>query len=87
MKQCNEQDMMRIIADVSKMLADASDKIEQRQVSNLEIVELLKEFFLTNPYMRFEQAIYVLLNGDLNFNQESVDTLKKMQDFKQRNKK
>ena len=82
MKQCNEQDMMRIIADVSKMLADASDKIEQRQVSNLEIVELLKEFFLTNPYMRFEQAIYVLLNGDLNFNQESVDTLKKMQDFK-----
>ena len=87
MKQCNEQDMMRIIADVSKTLADASDKIEQRQVSNLEIVELLKEFFLTNPYMRFEQAIYVLLNGDLNFNQESVDTLKKMQDFKQRNKK
>ncbi len=86
MKQCNEQDMMRIIADVSKMLADTSDKIEQRQACNLEIVELLKEFFLTNPYMRFEQAIYILLNGELNFNRESVDTLKKMQDFKQHNK-
>lgn len=86
MKQTNECDIYQIIADVQKMFAANSEKAGQRQASNLEIVELLKEFFLANPYMRFEQAIYILLNGELNFNRESVDALKKIQDFKQRNK-
>ena len=87
MKQTNESALDQIIADVQKMFADKAERDEQRQVSNLEIVEFLKEFFLAYPYIRFEQAIYVLLNGDLDFSRESIDSLKKIQDFKQRNKK
>lgn len=86
MKQTVEPNIDQIIADVQKMFVDKAERDKQRQASNLAIVELLKEFFLANPYTRFEQAIYVLLNGDLKFTQESVDTLKKFQDFKQRNK-
>lgn len=87
MKQTNESTLDQIIADVQKMFADKAERDKQRQTCNLEIAEFLKEFFLTHQYIRFEQAIYVLLNGDLDFSRESVDTLKKIQDFKQRNKK
>lgn len=87
MKQTNESALDQVIADIQKMFTDKAERDKQRQTCNLEIVEFLKEFFLAHPYMRFEQAIYVLLNGELNFNRESVDTLKKIQDFKQRNKK
>jgi hypothetical protein len=86
MKQINESAIDQVIADVQKMFADKAERDKQRQTCNLEIVEFLKEFFLAYPYMRFEQAIYVLLNGELDFSRESVDTLKKIQDFKQRNK-
>ena len=87
MKQTVEPNIDQIISDVQNMFIDKSERDKQRQVSNLEIVELLKEFFLANPYMRFEQAIYVMLNGDLKFGQESIDTLKKIQDFKHCNEK
>lgn len=86
MNHINEQTIKRLTAESNRMLADAAEKTEQRQASNLEIVELLKEFFIANPYMRFEQTMYVMLNGELNFNRESVDTLVRCHDFKQRNK-
>ena len=87
MKQTDETSIDQIIADVQKMFVDKSERDKQRQSANLEIVELLKDFFIANPYIRFEQAIYVLLNGELNFNRESVVTLKTIQDFKHRNEK
>lgn len=48
--------------------------VKDRKTHNKEILQLIKTFLKKHPTVRFEQALYILLNGKLEFSRESKTT-------------
>lgn len=48
--------------------------VKERKVHNKEILKLIDAFLEKHPTVRFEQALYILLNGKLEFSRESKTT-------------
>lgn len=54
-------------------------KIKKRQISNLEIVNILNSIVNRHPELRFCQILTILNLDKDKFYEESVDTLKNLQ--------
>ncbi len=48
--------------------------VKERKAHNKEILKLIETFLKKHPTVRFEQALYILLNGKLEFSRESKTT-------------
>lgn len=48
--------------------------VKERKAHNKEILKLIEAFLKKHPTVRFEQALYILLNGELEFSRESKTT-------------
>jgi len=55
------------------------DKIKKRQISNLEIVNILNSIVNRHPELRFCQILTILNLDKDKFYEESVDTLENLQ--------
>jgi hypothetical protein len=63
------------IKEFNEALQKRNSKSERLEY-NLEILELLKDFAEQNPELRFSQIMSIV--GDLDFYEESKDTLEKI---------
>ena len=55
--------------------------VKERKAHNKEILQLIDAFLEEHPTLRFEQALYVLLYGKVDFYKESVETKKQIESF------
>ena len=71
---------------INSMIERTRVEVIDRRENNIKIVQLLGEFFEANPQIRFEQGLYVMLNDYIKFSRESSETLRILENYKERNK-
>ena len=71
--------------DLDKKLEEVikthKEKVQKRLSSNLEIIKILSTIISKHPELRFTQILFLLSLNKCDFNEESVDTLHKLEKF------
>ena len=67
--------------DLEEVIKTHKEKIKKRLSSNLEIIKILSTIVNKHPELRFTQILFILSLNKCDFNEESVDTLHKLEKF------